>query len=33
MAAFERVATTYPYPNDIKTERELMEIADHKVSK
>ena len=27
MAAFERVAATYPYPNDINTERELMEIA------
>ena len=27
MAAFERVAVTYPYPNDINTERELMEIA------
>ena len=26
-AAFERVAATYPYPNDINTERELMEIA------
>ena len=28
MAAFERVAATYPYPNDINTERELMEIAE-----
>ena len=27
MAAFEKVAATYPYPNDINTERELMEIA------
>ena len=27
MATFERVAVTYPYPNDINTERELMEIA------
>lgn len=28
MAAFEKVAATYPYPNDINTERELMEIAE-----
>ncbi len=28
MAAFERVAATYPYPNDTNTERELMEIAE-----
>ena len=27
IVAFERVAATYPYPNDINTERELMEIA------
>ena len=27
MMAFEKVAATYPYPNDINTERELMEIA------
>ena len=27
MATFEKVAATYPYPNDINTERELMEIA------
>ena len=27
MEAFERVAATYPYPNDINTERELMVIA------
>lgn len=27
METFERVAATYPYPNDINTERELMEIA------
>ena len=32
MAAFERVAVTYPYPNDINTERELMEIVDDKVN-
>ena len=32
MAAFERVAATYPYPNDINTERELMEIVDDKVN-
>lgn len=32
MAAFERVAATYPYPNDINTERELMEIAEDKVN-
>lgn len=28
MAAFEKVAATYPYPNDINTERELMEITE-----
>ena len=28
MAALEKVAATYPYPNDINTERELMEIAE-----
>ena len=28
MAAFEKVAATYPYLNDINTERELMEIAE-----
>lgn len=32
MAAFEKVAATYPYPNDINTERELMEIVDDKVN-
>ena len=32
MASFERVAATYPYPNDINTERELMEIAEDKVN-
>ena len=32
MEAFERVAATYPYPNDINTERELMKIAELKVS-
>ena len=26
---FEKCARTYPYPNDIQSERELMEIADH----
>ena len=30
-ASFEKVAVTYPYPNDINTERELIEIADSKV--
>ena len=29
---FEKCAKTYPYPNDIQSERELMEIADNKVS-
>lgn len=32
MEAFERVAATYPYPNDINTERELIKIADEKAS-
>ena len=32
MAAFERIATTYPYPNDINSERELIRIVDDKVS-
>jgi hypothetical protein len=32
MEAFERVAATYPYPNDINTERELMKIAELRVS-
>ena len=32
MAAFEKVAATYPYPNDINTERELIEIVDDKVN-
>lgn len=27
-ALFEKVAKTYPYPSDIRSERELMEIAD-----
>ena len=30
-ASFEKVAETYPYPNDINTERELIEIADSRV--
>jgi len=25
---FENIAKTYPYPNDIQAERELMEIAE-----
>lgn len=29
---FERVAATYPYPNDIITERELIQIADERFS-
>ena len=32
MAAFERIAATYPYPNDINSERELIRIVDDKVS-
>ena len=32
MMTFEKVAATYPYPNDINTERELMEIVDDKVN-
>lgn len=32
MAAFERIAATYPYPNDINFERELIRIVDDKVS-
>ena len=32
MAAFERIAATYPYPNDINSERELIQIVDDKVS-
>lgn len=28
MARFEKCAKTYPYPNDIQSERELMEIAE-----
>ena len=32
MEAFERVAATYPYPNDINTERELIKIVDEKAS-
>ena len=31
-SSFEKVAATYPYPNDINTERELIEIADDKLS-
>ena len=32
-ASFEKIAATYPYPNDINTERELIQIADDKVAK
>lgn len=32
MEAFEKIAKTYPYPNDINSERELIQIADDKVS-
>ena len=32
MAAFERIAATYPYPNDINSERELIRIVDDRVS-
>ncbi len=32
MEAFEKVAKTYPYPNDINSERELIQIADEKAS-
>lgn len=28
-AKFEKIAKTYPYPNDIQSERELMEIAEN----
>ena len=31
-ASFEKVAATYPYPNDINTERELIQIADDKTA-
>ena len=31
-SSFEKVAVTYPYPNDINTERELIEIVDDKLS-
>ena len=31
-ASFEKIAATYPYPNDINTERELIQIADDKVA-
>ena len=31
-ASFEKVAATYPYPNDINTERELIQIADDKAA-
>ena len=30
--SFEKVAATYPYPNDINTERELIQIADDKAA-
>ena len=32
MEAFEKVAKTYPYPNDINSERELIQIAEEKAS-
>ena len=32
MDAFEKVAKTYPYPNDINSERELIQIVDEKAS-
>ena len=32
MKAFERVAKTYPYPNDINSERELIHIAAEKAA-
>ena len=32
MEAFEKVAKTYPYPNDMNSERELIQIAEEKAS-
>lgn len=32
-ARFEKCARTYPYPNEVQSERELMEIADTKAMK
>ena len=32
MEAFEKVAKTYPYPNDMNSERELIQIAQEKAS-
>ena len=32
MEVFEKVAKTYPYPNDINSERELIQIAEEKAS-
>ena len=32
MEAFEKVAKTYPYPNDINSERELIQIAEDKAA-
>ena len=32
MRLFEKVAKTYPYPNDINSERELIEIAQENAS-
>ena len=32
MEAFEKVSKTYPYPNDINSERELIQIAEEKAS-
>lgn len=31
-STFERIAAAYPYPNDIITERELIRIADERIS-
>ncbi len=32
-ALFEKCAKTYPYPNDVQSERELMEIAEERTEK
>ena len=32
LEAFEKVAKTYPYPNDINSERELIQIAEEKAA-
>lgn len=31
MEVFEKVAETYPYPNNINSERELIEIVNNRV--